>query len=179
MAAGVPWLAAWVALVWAACRALGVPLGDSGARNLLWLWALCEMTKRRYCRCALVEAGLPRGRPRRPAPSADLFSFLFSINNKTRVSPFSSVIFAGHTDTTLRQWDPDSDCPLRRLKTANTRRPLQIQHTRLYRMLNCETLRRSNGLNASKPDSDNQKWILFAKLEVVCKQKKELFFRAN
>jgi len=42
-------------------------------------------------------------------------------------------------------------------------------------MLNCETLRRPNGLNASKPDSDNQKWVLFANQEAVCKQKKELF----
>jgi hypothetical protein len=134
------------------------------------------MTKRRYCRGALPDAGLPRGRPRRPDPSADLLSFLFSINYMTRVSPFSSDIIAVHPRTTLHHWEPDSDCPLRRLKTANTRRPTRIQSTRFYRMLNCEARHRSSGLNASKPERTNQKWVLLPNLRASCKQKKELFF---
>ena len=174
-----PLVSAWVALVWAAERALAAPLGGSEVRNLLWFWALCEMTKRRYGRCALVEAGLPRGRPRRPAPSADLFSFLFSINNKTRVSPFSSVIFAGHPMTTLHHWNFNSDCPLRRLKTANTRRLTRIQNTLFHRMLNYATICRAGGLNASKPDPNNRKRILLPNPGAARKQKEQLFLRLS
>ena len=174
-AAGAPWLAEGVALVWVAERALGALVGGSGTRNLLWLLALCEMTNRRYGRCVLVEAGLPRGRPRRPAPSADLLSFLFTINIQTRVSPFSSVISAGHECTTLHHRYIHRDCPLKRLKTANTKRPTRMQDTRFYRMLNCETLRRTGGLNASKSDPNNQKWVLFANQVATCKKKREFF----
>ena len=95
--------------------------------------ALCEITKRRRGRCAWADAGRPGGRPRRPARSADLLSFLFSIINQTRASPFSSVISAGRLRTALHHWDIDPGCPLRRLKTANTRRL-----TRTYTSLFCK-----------------------------------------
>ena len=75
-------------------------LGGSGAVQLALARELYVKSQNGGdVRCALVDAGVPRGRPRRSAPSADLFSFLFSINNQTRVSPISSDIFAGRPRT--------------------------------------------------------------------------------
>src|ERR1035441_9994350 len=109
------------------------------------------MTKRRCCRLALVDAGRPRGRLWCPAPSAELLSFRFSINNQTRVGSSSSDISAGCLRTAFHHWHTDSDCPLRPSKTANTRRLKLAQNTLFYNKLNCATVGRAGGLCARQP----------------------------
>ena len=110
------------------------------------------MTKRRCCRLALVDGGRPRGRLWWPAPSAELLSFRFSINNQTRVGSSSSDISAGRLRTAFHHWHTDSDCPLRRSKTANTRRLNLAQTTLFYKKLNCATVGRAGGLRAKQPN---------------------------